>query len=150
MKELPGKILFIDDEEYEKILLEEALTDKNWNVQIEYFSSTSQALEYLRETEDNIFIIISDINMPKMNGLDFKRIIDQDRSLHQKSIPFIFASNAATREQVEEAYRYRVQGYFQKPRGEAKQAEMLDIILKYWMINQHPNIQDIPYDIPFD
>lgn len=140
MKELPGKILLIDDEEYEKVLLEEALLDKQWVVDIAYFSSTEQALKYLKETQDSIFIVLCDINMPKMSGLDFKKIIDQNYELSKKALPFIFVSNGATQEQVQEAYSYRVQGYFQKPRSEKLQADMLDTIIRYWMINQHPNI----------
>lgn len=143
MKKLPGKIVLVDDQEQEKFLLEEALLEKQWDATIEHFSTAKAALEYLQKTQDDIFLIISDINMPVMDGLAFKRIIDQDDELSQKAIPFIFASTAASQDEVTEAYNYRVQGYFKKPKTVDTQAEMLDIIIRYWIINQHPRIQDI-------
>ena len=143
MKKILGKIVLVDDQEYEKVVLQEALQEKQWDTTIHYFSKAKEALEYLRETQDKIFMIISDINMPVIDGLEFKRIIDQDDELSRKAIPFIFASTSATQERVAEAYGYRVQGYFKKPKDIDEQAEMLDIIIRYWIINQHPNLKKI-------
>lgn len=143
MKKLPGKIILLDDQEYERLLLEEALLRKQWEVTIEYFPKANDALSYLRETQDPIFLIICDINMPRMDGLEFKKVVDQDPKLSEKGIPFVFVSTAATREQVQKAYSYRVQGYFQKPATIEKQADMLDVIIHYWIINQHPRIYSV-------
>lgn len=144
MTELPGKLVLIDDQEYEKMLLEETLSQKKWEASIEGFTSTQEALHYLRHTQDRIFLLICDMNMPEMNGLALKQIIDEDPQLSQKAVPFIFLSTSATRDQIEEAYTYRVQGYFQKPSTLEEQALMLDTIIKYWVINQHPNIEHLP------
>ena len=83
--------------------------------------------------------MISDMNMPKMSGLEFKKAIDSDELLRTKSIPFIFATSSSTKAEVSEAYDYRVQGYFPKPLSSEEQANMLDIIIKYWIISRHPN-----------
>lgn len=143
VKKLKGKILLVDDESYEKEFLEIALRKKNWEVNVEYFNNAEDALEHLRTNKDEIFLIISDMNMPKMDGLDFKKAIDCDPELTKKSIPFIFASSAATKAEITEAYNYRAQGYFRKPMSHDDQAEMLDIIIKYWIISRHPNKDDI-------
>ncbi len=79
------------------------------------------------------------MNMPRISGMEFKKIIDQDEVLKRKSIPFIFSTNGASPEQVTEAYEYRVQGYFKKVSSVDKQAEMLDNIIKYWIDSKHPN-----------
>jgi CheY-like chemotaxis protein len=139
MKTINGKIILVDDSKYEKELLELALHKKNWDVKVDFFLSGEDALKYLKKTEDEIFLIISDMNMPKMTGLEFKKIIDNDETLSKKAIPFIFASTSDTKEQVRNAYKYRVQGYFQKPLTIDEQAEMLDIIIKYWIICKHPD-----------
>ena len=144
MKTLPGKIIIIDDQEHEKTLLEEALLEKQWSGELEYFSLAEDAIEYLKKTEDKIFLIICDINLPKMNGLEMKKDVDKHAELSKKAIPFIFLSTAATRDQVTEAYAYRVQGYFQKAKSVDEQADMLDKIINYWIINQHPHIEKIP------
>ena len=138
IKKVSGKIVLIDDEKYENELLVSALLEKNWDVKVEYFKCTEDALEYLKKTNDKIFLIISDMNMPKISGLDFKKTLDNDKDLRNKTIPFIFSSTSEEKTQVAAAYEYRVQGYFKKPITLDKQAEMLDIIIKYWIICKHP------------
>ena len=79
------------------------------------------------------------MNMPTMNGMDFKKSIDNDPILREKSIPFIFATSAPVKSEVTKAFAYRVQGFFRKPNTTEEQADMLDIIIKYWIISSHPN-----------
>jgi len=79
------------------------------------------------------------MEMPKMTGMEFKKAIDSDPELKTKSIPFIFTTFSTTKEKTTEAYDYRVQGYFKKTYTVDEQAEMLDIIIKYWIICLHPN-----------
>lgn len=133
-----GKIILVDDEKYEKELLMLALREKQWNVKVEYFNNGEDALEYMKTTKDALFLVISDMNMPKMSGLDLKKAIDKDKILREKSMPFIFVSGGASNEQVSEAYDYRVQGFFEKPNSVKEQAEVLDLIIKYWIVSRHP------------
>ncbi len=142
MKRVHGKIILVDDEKYEKILLEEALHRKDWAIKVEYFSNAFDALDHLKKFKEPVFLIISDMNMPRMNGLDFKKTIDNDPVLRKKAIPFIFASNSASKEEVCQAYEYRVQGYFKKPMTVNEQADMLDKIIQYWIISRHPDKSD--------
>lgn len=139
MASVEGKIILVDDEKYEFKFLELALQRKNWNVKVEYYASPKLALAHMKITQEKIFLIICDMHMPDMGGLDFKKTIDNDLTLRTKAIPFIFMSKTATREEVTEAYEYRVQGYFKKPFTVEEQATMLDIIIKYWIICMHPN-----------
>lgn len=145
MKEVKGKIILIDDQKYEKSFLQESLTDNNWAIEVEYFSSAKDALKHLRENADDIFLIISDMNMPEMSGMEFKKTIDDDPFLRQKAIPFVFASSEISKEQVTEAYEYRVQGYFKKPETIEEQAEMLEKIVQYWKSCIHPNTKFSQY-----
>lgn len=139
MKEVRGKIILIDDEKYEKQFLEESLDEKNWSIEVEHFNNPKEALTHLRENADHIFLIISDMNMPEMSGMELKKTIDEDSFLRQKSIPFIFASSEVSKKQVKKAYEYRVQGYFKKPSTIEEQAEMIEKIVQYWKSCIHPN-----------
>lgn len=144
MKKIPGRIILVDDEKYEKDLLILALHKKEWEVEVDYYISAEIAIEHLKKYDkEEIFLIISDMSMPGMSGLDFKKVIDNDGILCKKAIPFIFASTSASRAQVTEAFNYRVQGYFEKPETIDEQAEMLDTIIKYWILAKHPNKDDI-------
>ena len=139
MIRLKGKIILVDDDSYEKELLESHLKERGWDSEVEYFDNALDALAHLKQNEDEIFLIISDMNMPKMNGMDFKKAIDSDLGLRGKSIPFIFATSSLEESDITQAFDYRVQGYFQKPNTTEEQADMLDIIIKYWIVSSHPN-----------
>lgn len=148
MKKVTGKIILVDDQVYEKHLLKDALYEKDWDIEVEYFNNAKDALKHLKKNADEIFLIISDMNMPGMSGMDFKKTIDSDDFLRQKSIPFIFVSNDPDREKMFEAYHYRVQGYFSKPDTVEKQADMLEIIVQYWISCSHPMKDDITTENP--
>jgi CheY-like chemotaxis protein len=139
MIKLKGKIILVDDDSYEKELLQSALKKRGWDSRVEYFDNVNEALEHLRQNADEIFLIISDMNMPKMNGMEFKKAIDNDIILREKSIPFIFATSAPVKSEITQAFAYRVQGFFCKPNTTEEQTDMLDIIIKYWIISSHPN-----------
>lgn len=144
MKKVKGKIILVDDESYEEDFLERALVKNDWDIAIEYFNNVDDAVGHLRINADEVFLIISDIQMPIKTGLDFKRILDQDEYLSQKSIPFIFLSHSLSRETVIEAYKYHVQGFFEKPMTPGEQAILFESIIKYWINCIHPNKADLP------
>jgi len=54
-----------------------------------------EALLYLKDTTDDIFLILSDLNMPRMDGLKLKRMIDLPPDIKIKAIPFFFHSNTS-------------------------------------------------------
>lgn len=139
MKKIKEKIILVDDQSVEKELLKLAIMDLGIDVDLIYFNKVEDALDYLRSTDDKIFLIISDMNMPKMNGLDFKKTIDADPLLSEKAVPFIFSSSEPTRSQLQEAYDYRLQGYFIKPKELKMMAKQLETIINYWLLSIRPN-----------
>ncbi len=104
-----------------------------------HFENGDDLLQYLRTTDEKPFIIFSDINMPKMNGLQLREEIIADESLRKKSIPFIFLSTAATPEQVRKAYDLTVQGFFAKGNTLEDTQNKIRLILAYWADCKHPN-----------
>jgi CheY-like chemotaxis protein len=138
MRKLNGKIILVDDEQVEKEVMENALLKLGWEKNLMHFTNPYDALDYLRATKDEIFIVISDMEMPIMTGLQLKRDIDSDRELKTRTIPFIFSSNSATKEQVYSAYDYGIQGYFKKPFNIDEMAKMMEIIVTYWQMSLNP------------
>ncbi len=142
MKRINGILILIDDEPYENELLKVALNKLDVDIEIKYFINGYDALDYLKYTKDHIFLIISDMNMPKMDGLELKKAIDRDIRLKKKAVPFIFQSSVIQNARVEEAYDLGVQGYFEKPPNVETMAKQIDRILGYWAICRHPNNVD--------
>lgn len=134
-----GPIIIIDDDQEDVFILEEILQAQNRKNQIIKFNETSSAFDYLRETSSKPFLIFCDINMPKQNGLEFKRSIDSDPELRKKSIPFILLSTGSRPEYVNTAYsELTVQGYFLKDRDYNQAKVTIKKILEYWDACEHP------------
>ena len=102
------KLLFVEDEEDLLSIITDALT----KLQANFLTANNglEALELLKENPD-IDVIITDINMPLVNGLDMiKNIIDQD--IH---IPIIVMSAHTETEYITKAQEYGVSEYLLKP-----------------------------------
>jgi CheY-like chemotaxis protein len=139
MKRIKGEIILVDDEVYEKEFLDISLHQLGYKVSVKYFSDAANAIRYLRDSEIPVFLIISDLHMPGLNGIHFKQILDEDEQLKMKTIPFVFATSAASRELIVDAYKHNIQGFFRKPPGLNELKKYLAVIVQYWMINLHPN-----------
>ncbi|MEL7025118.1 MAG: response regulator [Pseudomonadota bacterium] len=107
------------------------------NVEIEPRCATNgeQALEMLREEIDRHAlgrppIMLLDINLPRLNGLE---ILQRIRADERTAITPVFAISTSSRpEDVFEAYRYNVAGYFTKPMTMAETYELVRVLHQYW------------------
>jgi CheY-like chemotaxis protein len=136
---LTGPILFVDDDPDDHEMVERIFSRMNLVNERKAYYDGEQLLEYLRATSDDPFIIICDINMPIMNGIQLKQEIDRDPYLKRKSIPFVYLSTTANPQQVQQAYELTVQGFFLKgPSYDALKASITQII-GYWKLCVHVN-----------
>lgn len=134
-----GAIILVDDDSDECMLIEEAFRQLEVRNKIICFSNGAEALHYLKTTTDQPFIILSDVNMPAMNGLELRRQINADERLRKKSIPFVFLSTTASPAAIQEAYEMSVQGFFEKPMVMTQILDLLREIYHYWQRCKHPN-----------
>jgi CheY-like chemotaxis protein len=134
-----GPIIVLEDDIDEKEILEQAIKKCGLMNEIKFFSSGDVFLDYLRSTADRPFIILSDVNLPRMGGMETKRVINGEDFLRRKSIPFIFLSTNASPGAVEEAYDLTVQGYFLKQNSMAAIEKSLRLIFEYWKECKHTN-----------
>jgi CheY-like chemotaxis protein len=133
-----GKFIFVDDDKDEHPMFIRSLRQLCDNEVISAFNG-EEALQVIKENKDDIFLIICDINMPKINGLELKRVIEGTPELKIKAIPFIFHTTHATDLVIKEAYSLGIQGFIQKSNDLSKSVSNLDIIVKFWSTIVHPN-----------
>lgn len=131
-------VVVIDDDTDDHFIFEEVCQKLELANELKFFTTAVSALEYLRTTTDEPFIIFCDINMPQMNGIELRRVIDKDQALRKKSIPFIFFTTAASKAQINEAYDLTVQGLFTKESSFDDTEKVLRLILEYWQKCRHP------------
>src|SRR4030095_12325078 len=136
----PGPIIIIEDDADDKELLEEILRELGLSNRIIWMENVEKAFKYLAGATEQPFLILSDVNLPGRNGIEFKAEIDKDPELRKKSIPFVFFSTATDQKSVNEAYtKMTVQGYFQKRGSFEEMKKVIKIIIDYWEVCKHPN-----------
>ncbi len=134
-----GPIIYVEDDMDDRLIFKETVQSIGITNEILYFDHGRQFLDYLYETSDQPLLIVCDINMPVMNGLELRRVILGDERLKKKSIPFIFYTTSINSREIEIAYDLTVQGYFAKPSDMEVMKSTLKMIYDYWCICKHPN-----------
>jgi two-component system, chemotaxis family, chemotaxis protein CheY len=104
------RILVADDSTATRALIAAALADLE-NVQVERVSSGIEALKLLSTTE--IDMVLTDIHMPEINGLELVRFIKSDDRL--RSIPVIVISTEAAEDERRRALALGADDYLHKP-----------------------------------
>jgi len=128
-------ILIIEDDEDDRDILQEIFRDLGYKNKIIFFSDSTEALTYIRKPEIEPFIIISDINMPKLGGFELRNIVLEEELLSDKDIPYIFISNAQDEFSLKQANQLSIQGYIHKGTDYNKYKEKIKNLIDYWREN---------------
>ena len=134
-------ILLVDDDEVDVMNVRRAFK-KNHIVNPLYVAHNGlEALDLLRGSGEDAVprerrLILLDLNMPKMNGLEFLREIREDPELHTLTV-IVLTTSDDERDKVE-AYNLNVAGYIVKPVTFLSFVEAIAALNKYWSINELP------------
>ena len=107
-----GPIIIIEDDLDDQEILAEIFAELAYLNEIIFFGEGQQALDYLTGNTIKPFIIFSDINMPKLSGMELRQQIHENEDLRIKSIPYLFFSTSAEQAHVVDAYSKSIQGFF--------------------------------------
>ena len=132
-------IVVIEDDEDDQFFIQEAISSLDIENPLVFFSNGVEAMDYLIGAQEPPLVILSDVNMPTMNGIELRQLIDLNEYLKKKCIPFVFLTTAADQGLVNSAYNLTIQGYFKKERTFASLTEQMRSILDYWDKCLHPN-----------
>ena len=109
-----GLIIVIEDDHDDQFLLSEVFKRLGYLNKVFYFFDGQQALDHLQSTDVTPFLILSDINMPKLDGFALRDKIQIDAALQVRCIPYLFFSTAVSQEMVINAYSKSAQGFFRQ------------------------------------
>jgi CheY-like chemotaxis protein len=132
-------IVVIEDDLDDHYFIHEVAKKINLKHELKFFTNGADALNYLTTTSDHPFLILCDLNMPHVNGLELRGLINTDDYLREKSIPFVFFSTVADPAAVKNAYLMTVQGFFVKESGLEELEKTIRLIVDYWTKCKHPN-----------
>ena len=134
-----GPIIIIEDDMDDQFMLEEVFKTLDYSNEIIYFTDSLKALDFLEKSDRMPFLILSDINLPKLNGFELRDKLHTDAKLKLKCIPYLFFSTAVSQAMVIEAYSLSVQGFFVKQTSFDELVKTLSVIVEYWKRCAAPN-----------
>ncbi|MGB2224952.1 MAG: response regulator [Polaribacter sp.] len=128
------KILLVEDNIIEILKLKRAIENLGMNHEVLEAENGEIALDSIKQEEINPDIVLLDLNMPKMNGLEFLAIVRNDESM--RHLPIIILSTSNNNRDLMEAYKLGVSGYILKPLKYDDYVKKIEYTLQYWSNNE--------------
>ena len=132
-------VIIIEDEKDDQELLRAAFEKLAYPNEICFFDNGQLALDYLNRTDVIPFLILSDINMPVLDGFALRDKVKMDAKLQVKCIPYLFFTTANNQDIIIDAYSKSVQGFFIKPNSIGVLENTIRVIMEYWSLCASPN-----------
>ena len=132
-------ILIADDDSDDREFLQAAWEELEFTNPLIFFDNGQGVLDYMRSGKPTPFLILCDVNIPKMDGFELKNKLLEDPATNYKSIPFIFWSTTVTNAQVQKAYDLGVNGFFVKEVDFVEIKNSLIDIVNYWQKSKVPD-----------
>jgi len=130
-------ILLVEDDDVDIMTVKRALKDLNIKNHLVNTANGEKALEYLKNNDDKKpCIILLDLNMPKMNGIEFLQIVKADDTL--KMIPVIVLTTSGQQQDIVESFKLSVAGYIVKSVDYAEYTKAINTINQYWTLSKLP------------
>ena len=131
-------ILLVEDDRVDAMTFERALKELNITNQLVHAANGEEALDYLSKNGGkNACVILLDLNMPTMSGLEFLKIVKADEAL--RAIPVIALTTSDYSDDKIESFKLGVCGYIVKPADYKSFVEAIGIVNSYWTLSELPN-----------
>ena len=128
------KILLIEDDMIEIMKLNRVISTLKLPHKLMEANNGEDALNLLKEKDNIPDIILLDLNMPKINGIEFLKILKNDNDL--KYIPTIILTTSNNKKDLLECFEIGIAGYILKPLKYEDYVVKIEKLLAYWSINE--------------
>jgi len=129
--------LLVEDDSVDAMTVKRALKDLKITNELIRTTNGEEALDYLNtESNGSPCVILLDLNMPKMNGIEFLKIIKVDEVL--KEIPIVALTTSKEEGDVKETFKLGVADYIVKPVDYKKFVEALGPINQFCSFSELP------------
>jgi len=130
-------LLLVEDDQVDARTIKHALDDLNIAESVVHVTNGEEALEYLRsEVNKRPCLILLDLNMPKMNGIEFLKEVKNDPLLRR--IPIVVLTTSSEDDDILGTFQYSVAGYMLKPIDYREFVDTIHTITKYWSLSVLP------------
>jgi CheY-like chemotaxis protein len=128
-------ILLVEDDEVDQMTVQRALEDIHVTNRLDIAGNGEEALTFLRDSKNQRpGIILLDLNMPRMNGIEFLSVIKKDAEL--KKIPVVVLTTSIEEDDKVKSFNLGVAGYMHKPVDYMQFVEVIRTIDLYWTLSE--------------
>jgi CheY-like chemotaxis protein len=130
-------ILLIEDDEVDVMTVKSSLEEIKVVNRLDVASNGEEALKHLRSDKNELpCLILLDLNMPLMNGIEFLEVFKNDYNL--KRIPVVVLTTSKEEQDKIDSYNLGVAGYMVKPVEYIEFVEAMKTIDLYWTLSKLP------------
>ncbi|GAK57675.1 response regulator receiver protein [Candidatus Vecturithrix granuli] len=131
-------ILLVEDDQVDAMTVKRSLREINVTNHLLIAGNGEQGLQFLRnQDQEKPCIILLDLNMPKMNGIEFLQIVKNDKRL--KRIPVVVLTTSRNEQDRVESFDLGVAGYMVKPVDYQQFVDVVKTINLYWTLSEFPD-----------
>ncbi len=128
-------ILLVEDDRVDVMAVKRSVKALNINNPLVTASNGEEALAYLNDERNPLpAIILLDINMPRMNGIEFLRIAKQDERL--KRLPVVVLTTSKEDQDRFDTFNLGASGYMLKPVDYTQFVDIIHAIHTYWSLSE--------------
>ncbi|KGL63840.1 response regulator [Polaribacter sp. Hel1_85] len=128
------KVLLIEDNLIEIMKMKRTISLLKLEHTMQEAKNGEEALKILEDKSNFPDIILLDLNMPKMSGIEFLTIIKNSDEF--KHIPIIILTTSDNQKDLFECYRIGISGYVLKPLKYDDYVKKIESVLNYWSTNE--------------
>jgi len=136
---IPMTILLVEDDEVDIMNVKRAFKKNNISNPLVVAHNGLEALEILRSKEADApkpRIVLLDLNMPRMGGIEFLKEIRQDNELSSLSV-FVMTTSNEDGDKID-AFNLNVAGYILKPLSMDRFIAAVSTLKSYWTLCEYP------------
>lgn len=131
-------ILLVEDDQVDAMTVKRALKEIHVTNPVDTVENGEDALSFLKDPQnERPGIILLDLNMPRMNGIEFLTIAKQDEDL--KRIPVVVLTTSREEQDKVDSFNLGVAGYMIKPVDYQQFVEVVKTIDLYWTLSELPD-----------
>ena len=130
-------ILLAEDDRVDVMTVQRALKELKVTNRLNVVANGDEALKFLRDPKnERPCVILLDLNMPQMNGIDFLKVAKADEKL--RIIPVVVLTTSKEEKDKIQSFNLGVAGYMLKPVDYSQFVEVIRAIDLYWTLSELP------------
>lgn len=129
-------VLLVEDDTVDAMTVKRSFKELSITNKVEHAMNGIEALGYLENADVKPCLILLDINMPKMNGIEFLQSLKENDGL--KTIPVVMLTTSNDEKDKLESYNLGVAGYMLKPVDYQQFVQVMRSVNMYWTLSELP------------